>query len=42
MPKRNDVRIDVSDVALRDPDGYEESLGSLPGVWVVVLLRHRH
>ena len=35
-----DVRIDVSDVGLTDPDGRPATIG--PGVVVLVLMRHRH
>ncbi len=42
MPNREDVVIDVREVTLHDPTGGQASIGSLPGVQVVVLLRHRH
>ncbi|MDA8044673.1 MAG: hypothetical protein M0Z30_05460 [Actinomycetota bacterium] len=42
MPKAVPASIDVSDLSLLRPDGTERSLGDLPGVAVLVLMRHRH
>lgn len=42
MPKPEPVSIDVRDIGLLQPDGTELCLSHLPGVQIVVLLRHRH
>lgn len=42
MPVAEPVSIEVGDIRLVRPDRDEISLGQLPGVNVVVLLRHRH
>lgn len=42
MARLERVSIDVSDVALLHPDGGELPLDQIPGLWVVVLMRHRH
>lgn len=41
-PRAEAVRIDVSDVVLAQAGGAPVHLGTLTGVRVVVLLRHRH
>lgn len=42
MPRPVPASIDVSDLSLLRPDGTGQALGDLPGVQVLVLLRHRH
>lgn len=42
MPHHEDVHVDVRDVTLHQPDDSCLGLGCLPGVWLIVLLRHRH
>ncbi len=42
MPDRQHAALDVRDITLHEPVGGRTALGSLPGVQVVVLLRHRH
>ena len=39
-PQRTDI--DVADLQLGDRHGQQVRLGTLPGVQVVVLMRHRH
>lgn len=36
------MSIDVSDITLTRPDGRNVALGDLPGVQILVLMRHRH
>ncbi|MGC8471767.1 MAG: hypothetical protein ACP5PM_05680 [Acidimicrobiales bacterium] len=42
MPSAERVAIDVGDLALERLQGPELALGAVPGVQVIVLLRHRH
>lgn len=42
MARREQVFVDVTDLRLLTPQGGERALGQLPGVQVLVLLRHRH
>ncbi len=42
MPKPQTVSIDISDIRLTERDGNDLSLAELPGVHIVVLVRHRH
>jgi hypothetical protein len=42
VPCAERVDIDVGDVGLERLQGPELALGAIPGVQVVVLLRHRH
>lgn len=42
MPVAERVAIDVRNIRLVEPGGGDVSLAALPGVQVVVLLRHRH
>lgn len=42
MPARDDVSIDVRDIVFTDPTGRPVTLRELPGIRVVVLMRHRH
>jgi hypothetical protein len=42
MPDRENVSIDVRDITLRDAADEPVPLGSLAGVQLLVLLRHRH
>ena len=42
MPSAERVAIDVGDVGLERLQGPELALGEIPGVQVIVLLRHRH
>jgi hypothetical protein len=42
MPHPRHVVVDVRDLTLHDAAGGEVPLGSLPGVRLLVLLRHRH
>lgn len=42
MPRCRDVRIDVADLTLTAAGDDISPLGSLAGVYLVVLWRHRH
>lgn len=42
MPSPEHVTVDVGDITLAQFHGGELALGDIPGVQVVVLLRHRH
>jgi hypothetical protein len=42
MPRTEQVTIPVADLPLDDPAGRSVRLSDLPGVRVVVLMRHRH
>jgi hypothetical protein len=42
VPRAEHTDIAVGDLTLIDPPGQEHELAGLPGVQVVVLMRHRH
>lgn len=42
MPREEQVAVCVTDLVLTGPDAQPVCLADLPGVQIVVLIRHRH